>query len=165
MSRQPIVVQLKVGKGLTVEVAKDRWRKVYYEMTMDIEAENMNDVEAARLKAEGFIDGWISKHTGVAKPAGPPAPSDIPQLDIAEIDALPWLAKDKKPAGRGWGWIFGDTKGFIERHEEKDRRLVSQLGSAIRHCQNKLQLGDMIYSYSKDSKFINRKPAQRQSAR
>lgn len=162
-----IPVRLIVGKGTSVEVAKDRWRKVYYQLEIDMTFDKIEEVTAYKDKVENVIDGWISKHTGKASSYPQPIPaSEIPQLDLAEVDALPWKGKNGVDRQKGgWGWIFSDVKEVLEKHEPEQRRLVSELGRAIRGSKNHLQLGDMIYSYGKDTKFMNRHPIKRESAR
>lgn len=162
----PVKVKLTVGKGLSLEVSKDRWRKVNYKLELELEVQTIEQVEVWKEKAEATIDKWIGKHTGAAKPSPPSVvPGGIPQLDIAEIQALPWKAKNKELAGKGgWAWLFSDVKEIVEKHDPKDRALVLELCRAIRGSENKLQLGDMIYSYAKNTKFLNRVPAKRDSA-
>lgn len=166
MSGVPIPVRLTVGKGVSKEVSKDFWRKIYYKLEIDIQVENLEDVEKYRAKTEEVIDKWISMHTGQAKTSTFRPANNIPKLDIAEINELPWKGKGDSNAQRGgWGWIFSDVKGVIDRHPEKDRPLIGELGRAIRGSNNNLQLGDMIYCYAKNTDFFNRKPAKKDSAR
>lgn len=170
----PIQVEITVGKKVSSEVDKHTWRTVHYSLTCNMGAENMADVEAQKVEMEKVIDGWLEPHTGRSKVTPfitkddniEKSLSEVPRFDIADIDALPWKQKGGKESRTGsWGWIFSDVKEIIERHEEKDRTLVSELGHTIRKSDNKLQLGDMIYRYGKDTKFIQRVPTKRSSAR
>jgi len=164
LTQKPIIVQLKVGKGLSVQVAEGRWRKVYYGMIVDVQSADLQEVEEANNMAEAVIDKLISKHTGAAKPSSPtPIPlHDIPDLDIAEIQDAGWLTYQKNPCGPGQaGWV----KNPVEFTSWKDPpQVLLRLVKAIHKTPDKrLVLGDMEYYLNK--KFINRSPVKRESAR
>ncbi|TES91743.1 MAG: hypothetical protein E3J87_07170 [Candidatus Cloacimonadota bacterium] len=170
----PIQVEITVGKKVSSEVDKHTWRTVHYQLSCNMGAENLAEVEAQKVEMEKVIDKWLEPHTGKSKVAPfitkednvRESLSEVPRFDIADIESLPWKKKGGELAGKsGWAWTFSDVKEIIEKHEEKDRALISELCHAIRKSENKLQLGDMIYSYGKNTKFLNRVPARRQSAR
>ncbi|MBT0160975.1 hypothetical protein G4O51_13440 [Candidatus Bathyarchaeota archaeon A05DMB-2] len=135
------VERIVVGKGKSVPVAgpDGEWSKVYYQLeAVPTEGE---DVQATRMSLEGILDQWLSVET---KPE-----AEIPKLDLAELDGLPWTTyKTKEPAKEGEaGWIFASTKG------------AEELAKAMQKSEGKLELGTYEYRFSgKDSQFISRKP-------
>jgi len=161
----PVKAKLTVGKGLSIEVAKDRWRKVNYGLELELEIQTIEEVEAWKEKSEATIDGWISRHTGAVAPSPTPlivTPSKIPDLDIREIQDAGWLTYQKNPCNPGQaGWV----KDPIEFTSWKDPpQVLVRLSAAIRKIpEKKLVLGDMEYFLNK--KFINRAPVKRESAR
>lgn len=172
MSEMPVHVDVTVGKKVSNEVAKNRWRTVHYQLTCSMGAKNMEEVNAQKERMEKVIDGWLLPHTGKLTQSAPEVPGapvsldEVPRFDIADIEALPWKKKGGELAGKGgWAWTFSDEEDIIKKHRPEDHALVSELCGAIRGSQNKLQLGDMIYSYAKNTKFLNRTPARRQTAR
>lgn len=82
--------------------------------------------------------------------------AQIPDLDLAEINELPWKAKNKEPAKPGkWGWILSD----VDKHAEEHYALVERLNHAIVRAKGNLELGEYTFSFSgAKSQFINRKP-------
>lgn len=165
-----IQVAVTVGKKVSMEVSKNVWRTVHYELTGNTGAENIADVEKLKAEMEAVIDKWLAVHTGkltrnAAEPDRVPL-SEVPRIDIAQLNELPWLGKGKVDARKGgWGWIYSDIKERIERHEEKDRYIVGELGRAIRMGNGKVVIGDMEYKYGKNTEFFNRYPIKRESAR
>ena len=74
----------------------------------------------------------------------------IPQVDLGELEQLPWVAyKTKEPAAKGQAaWIFTNTKGAEE--------LVKGLRAAADHT---LDLGEYTFQLQgKDLAFISRRP-------
>jgi len=82
--------------------------------------------------------------------------TQIPDLDLAEINELPWQDKNKQPAQPGkWGWIFSEAKSHADEHYA----LVERLSHAIVRAKGNLELGEYTFSFSgAKSQFINRKP-------
>jgi len=145
------IVRLVVAKGKSEPVnPKDPsspWLKRRYELEMEFPGGTTEDtVHETRLRTEMLIDGWFEQ---------PEAPQ-IPTLDIAETDSLPWKKRNKEPAKPGeFGWLFGPgSRGGTEVGAEK-------LVKAIQATKDgKLVLGDMEYSLVKDEAFIQRKPTK-----
>ena len=141
-----------MGKGITVEdKQKNTWSRRYLELEIatpgDFSQENL---QQAFARAENILDFWLSQM----------GPSQIPGLDIADIEALPWRAKGTEPSKAGkWGWILGpESQRGIEPGAEM---LCAALEKAP---DQKLQLGNMEYFFTKNKAFINRKPVKQESA-
>jgi hypothetical protein len=138
------IERIVVGKGKSVprDGPEGEWSKVYYQLEA-VPAES-EDVQAVRMSLEGILDQWLSVE---AKPE-----VEVPKLDLAELDKLPWTAyKTKEPAKEGEaGWIFANTKG------------AEELVKAMQKCEGKLELGAYEYRFSgKDGQFIARKPVKK----
>jgi hypothetical protein len=138
------VERIVVGKGKSVphDGPEGEWSKVYYQLEA-VPAEG-EDVQATRMSLEGILDQWLSVE---AKPE-----AEIPKLDLAELDELPWTTyKTKMPAKEGEaGWIFANTKG------------AEELARAMQKCEGKLELGAYEYRFSgKEKQFITRKPVKK----
>ena len=138
------IERIVVGKGKSVprDGPEGEWSKVYYQLEA-VPAEG-EDVQAVRMSLEGILDHWLSVE---AKPE-----VEVPKLDLAELDKLPWTAyKTKEPAKEGEaGWIFANTKG------------AEELVKAMQKCEGKLELGAYEYRFSgKDGQFIARKPVKK----
>lgn len=142
----------KMGKGITVEDKdKHTWSRRYLELEIETPGDfSQESIQKAFTRAENILDFWLDQM----------GPSQIPGLDIADIDALPWKAKEGQPSQPGhWGWILGpkSAHGITPGADI----LVAALEKA---ADQKLQLGDMEYSFSKNKAFINRKPVKQESA-
>ena len=138
------IERIVVGKGKSVphDGPEGEWSKVYYQVEA-VPAEN-EDVQAVRMGLEGILDQWLSAE---AKPE-----AEIPKIDLAEIDQLPWTTyKTKEPAKEGEaGWIFANTKG------------AEELAKAMQKSEGKLELGAYEYRFSgKEKQFITRKPVKK----
>jgi hypothetical protein len=138
------VERIVVGKGKSVprDGPEGEWSKVYYQLEA-VPAES-EDVQAVRMSLEGILDQWLSVE---AKPE-----VEVPRLDLAELDKLPWTAyKTKEPAKEGEaGWIFANTEG------------AEELVKAMQKCEGKLELGAYEYRFSgKEKQFIARKPVKK----
>jgi hypothetical protein len=108
-----------------------------------VPAEN-EDVQAVKMRLEDILDQWLSVE---AKPE-----VEVPKLDLAELDKLPWTAyKTKEPAKEGEaGWIFANTEG------------AEGLVKVMQKCEGKLELGAYEYRFSgKEKQFIARKPVKK----
>jgi len=97
---------------------------------------------------------------------GPPeivSATGIPRIDLAELDAAPWLTyKTKQPADPGTpAWIYNPA--FFEKVELP--QVIIELQKALNKSDTKsLQLGDMEYFFSGEGKFIGRRPAKKEKA-
>ncbi|MEM2093569.1 MAG: hypothetical protein QXE16_04725 [Candidatus Bathyarchaeia archaeon] len=138
------IERIVVGKGKSVphDGPEGEWSKVYYQLeALPAEGE---DVQTVRMSLEGILDQWLSVEV---KPE-----TEIPKLDLAELDGLPWTAyKTKEPAKEGEaGWIFANTKG------------AEELVKAMQRSEGKLALGLYEYRFSgKEKQFITRKPVKK----
>jgi len=138
------IERIVVGKGKSVphDGPEGEWSKVYYQLEA-VPAES-EDVQAVRMGLEGILDQWLSAE---AKPE-----AEIPKIDLAELDQLPWTTyKTKEPAKEGEaGWIFANTKG------------AEELAKAMQKSEGKLELGAYEYRFSgKETQFITRKPVKK----
>jgi len=138
------IERIVVGKGKSVphDGPEGKWSKVYYQLEA-VPAES-EDVQAVRMSLEGILDQWLSVE--------PKPEAEIPKLDLAELDGLPWTTyKTKEPAKEGEaGWIFANTKG------------AEELAKAMQKSEGKLELGACEYRFSgKEKQFITRKPVKK----
>jgi hypothetical protein len=138
------IERIVVGKGKSVphDGPEGEWSKVYYQLeAMPAEGE---DVQTVRMSLEGILKQWLSVE--------PKPGAEIPKLDLAELDELPWTTyKTKEPAKEGEaGWIFANTKG------------AEELAKAIQKSEGKVELGVYEYGFSgKEKRFISRKPVKK----
>ncbi len=164
----PIQVEITVGKKVSSEVDKHTWRTIHYEIKAITGVEDLAALETQKEKLENIIDKWLAVHTGKLTHSVPEAPegpiplSDIPDIDLGELEDAGWQTYQKnscKPGQAGW------VKNPVEFTSWKDPpQVLLRLVKAIhKTADKKLVLGDMEYFLK--SKFINRKPVKRQSAR
>lgn len=155
------IVGFKMGKGRTVRPGKsEKWERHYIELECTCpERFDHESLQEAFARAENIIDFELDQMQRAPSPED--ISSEIPDLDIAEINALPWKGKAQEPSETGkWGWIYGPSAAMgIEKGAEK-------LAEAIEKAEDhKLQLGNMEYSFSKDKAFINKAPVKQESAK
>ena len=84
-----------------------------------------------------------------------PPEARIPQIDL---EALPWLKRDKTPAKPGeWGWIFGPKSvvGPVEGSQPLIDLLEKHGG--------KVELPPYEISFTKEKAFIQRRPLKQSS--
>jgi hypothetical protein len=89
MGEQPRIVKIKIGKGQTLPSGPEGWIKEYYEIevtTIDTD----KDVQDAKNRAAGFIDGWLTPAPADHKPApaAPPAPTTFPGRSQTEVERI-----------------------------------------------------------------------------
>jgi len=137
----PKITRLVVGRGRTSRPSEqEEWIKEYYELEVDVSDLTTEDsLEKARTSLEQKLISWLSE----------PIVPQIPKLDMAEIEKLPWKRyKDKMPCKPGdSGWVFGNTRGAEE--------LVKAIKASP---QEKLELPPYQFSFSgKEKQFISRK--------
>lgn len=168
----PKIVKLHVEKGLTFQVDDKTWSKSAYRLEADLsDGPSPDELEKLRLDLSFKIDDWLGqeKHIPQSKPLQPEevVRSDIPQLDLAELDECPWQTYKKQPAKPGQvAWIKNPT--FWEHFDATP--VLWELVKAVEGAKDqKLVLGDMEYNFGgKDDmkdRFINRKPVKTESAR
>lgn len=149
------VVEFRMGKGRTSKPeGVEEWNRKYLEVTIRLpEQYTEEDFHVALTRAEYEIDQWLE-----APEAG------IPELDIAEINSLPWISYQTKQACTKpdqAGWIFSAAT----RHTVQQQPVVGELREAIGKApKGKLQLGNVLYSFSgpedNPKLFISRKPVK-----
>lgn len=97
------IERIVVGKGKSVplDVPEGEWSKVYYQL--EAVPAQIEDVQAVKVCLEGILDRWLSVE--------PRPEAEIPKLDLAKLDELPWTTyktKELAKAGEA-GWIFANT--------------------------------------------------------
>jgi hypothetical protein len=160
-------------KVTTFEVAKGtnvNGRQVSYRLVIDTSDLDPKDMPGVRLGAESMIDGWLAEFAP-SHPVQMPQPATMPQApngktdfpDIADIEALPWKARDKSPAAKGaWGWMLSDPRKNPENCFETVRKLMA----GLEQNPKGIDIGEYVLVLKGDKKqFINREPKKQESAR
>jgi hypothetical protein len=137
------IERILVGRGRSVPTdgPEGEWLKTFYQVEAVLD--EGDDPKAVRLRLERMLNRWLS---GEAEPE-----AEIPKLDLAELDELPWTTyKTKERAKEGEaGWIFANTEG------------AEELVKAIQRSEGKLELGPYEYRFSgKERQFITRRPVK-----
>jgi len=138
----PRITKLTVGRGRTSRPSdQEEWIKEYYELEVDVSDVTSTDgVEKVRIDLEQHLMAWLSE----------PTLPHIPNLDMAQIEQLPWKTyKDKMPCTPGEaGWIFTNTEGAEE--------LVKAIKGS---SKEKLDTPQYQFTFSgKEKQFIGRRP-------
>jgi len=137
------IVEFKVGKGKTPN-GPLKTLELTVRLPEQLTEEGLHE---AMIRAEALIDQWLEVETPI-----------IPQLDIGEIQSLPWISyRAKAPCTKHdeSGWIFTDVNKHIPEKQSIVRELILALEKADKH---KLELGMMIYTFSgKENQFISRR--------
>jgi hypothetical protein len=142
-----------MGKGKTEKIpdAEYEFTRKYLELEVELPQQTTDeDFQKALMHAEYLLDSWLEAPEVEA--------AKIPQLDTAELDALPWKTRNREPAKSGeFAWLFGPkSKAGTEKGAEK-------LVEAIKASKDgKLVIGDMEYTLVKDEAFIQRKPVKKE---
>jgi len=115
--------------------------KEYYELEADVTDITAEDgLEKARVGLEQKLIGWLSE----------PAAPQLPKLNMAEIEKLPWKDYQRKQPCRPGdpGWIFTNVEG------------AQELASLIKASpKEKLVLPPYQFSFSgQENQFISRRP-------
>ena len=149
------VTKLTVTLGNTVQHGDKEWTKQSYGLELDVNSNDVNIVERARLEAEQIVNSWLRE---------PPVTHvDVPDIDIAELDKCPWTTyQDKQPAKPGQAaWVRNPGLTNWKDAPAVLFTLVNALNMASDH---KLVLGEMEYAFSgKDDvkdHFVSRKPVK-----
>jgi len=138
----PKITKLTVGRGRTSRPSnQEEWLKEYYELEADVTDITAEDgLEKARVSLEQKLIGWLSE----------PAAPQLPKLNMAEIEKLPWKDYQKKQPCRPGdpGWIFTNVEG------------AQELASLIKASpKEKLVLPPYQFSFSgQENQFISRRP-------
>lgn len=139
-----------IGKGKTTKPHADaeEWNKKYLEVTMRLPENSTEEtLQEALVKAEQIIDNFL----------GQVDVSSIPDLDIAEINDLPWRTFQK---GSQPGSAKPNTAGWIFRNDQTPG--THDLAGAIEKAGGSLELGEWAYKFSgKDDALINRSRKKR----
>lgn len=148
--------KIVVGKGKSVPVGgpDGEWLKVFYEIHATLD--EGEDPAAARLGIEQMLDQWLQGELAGLEAA-------IPKLDLAELDASPWLSyKTKEPAAPSKpAWM----KNPVYFTQFEPPQVVFELVKALKRTPDeKLVLGDCEYSFSgkgdMEDHFISRRPVK-----
>jgi hypothetical protein len=137
----PRITRLTVGRGRTSRPSdQEEWIREYFEVEADVsDLTTEESLDQARMSLERKLMSWLSE---------PTAPQ-IPKLDMAELERLPWKTyKDKQPCEPGdSGWILTNTEGAEE--------LVKAIKAAPKE---KLDLPPYQFTFSgKEKQFISRR--------
>jgi len=147
------IERFTIGKGTTRKVSEMEYDRKFLQLEIRLPEQFTEEgFHEALMRAEYLIDSFL----------GQPSVPQIPQLDIAEVQSLPWVSyQTKQPCTKPdeSGWVFRDSS----RHTEEKQKTISELASAIEKApKNKLELGDTVYTFSgpkEDAKlFISRRP-------
>ena len=114
------------------------WTKIWCQLEAELGPDE--NPEEAKDYLERMIGEWLEAPTAEA----------VPTIDI---EALPWMKRDKSPAKPGeWGWILGpkSTAGPPKGAEPLIMLLDKEGG--------KVELPPYEFTYSKDKAFIQRRP-------
>lgn len=163
---------LTVGKSATVQISEYEWKKVRYELQINVTgAQNKDDLDHVRDLAEKMIDAWINKQN-----KWQPSPeateqahklAGIPDLDESELLTLPfWVGK--RQGGHAAGEFEGGWLGRDPRYlkDSVHKQLLARLDEAIRKSKGTFEFGRFKYSYSgARQQYITRKPVKEESAR
>lgn len=173
----PKVEKLYVERGVSVEVAEGLWRRQAYGITVDVS----EDIEGFHQDAinkfcdqvkddlDKKIDEWLTvgtvhKHAEEVPKELRSELNNIPKIDPAELDDLPWNSYAKGPGQ----WI----KNPVEFRDADASQPVMELVKALKKVENdKLTVGAWDYKFSgKDKKtgeakplFICRFPAKKEA--
>lgn len=146
------IASFRIGKGRTVRPSEgEEWVRKYIELEIVLpEQSTEKGFREALLRAEQLIDSWLEAAEAEA--------SKTPQLDVSELNALPWKNPKREPAKPGeFAWLFGPgSQSGTEKGAEK-------LVEAIKNAGGKLVLGDMEYTLVKNEAFIQRKPVKKEA--
>lgn len=137
----PKITKLTVGRGRTSRPSEqEEWVKEYYELEADVTDLTTEDgLEKVRVSLEQKLISWLSE---LVTP-------QIPQLDMAKVEQLPWKTYDKKaPCHPGEpGWVFTNHEGAQE--------LVKLIKASPKE---KLELPPYQFTFSgREKQFISRK--------
>lgn len=153
-AKAPESLHFKVSKvtvvlAKTMQKGEKEWTKQSYGLEVEVGSDTVDIVQRARIEAEQLVESWLSE------PMMPAA--EIPQIDIAELDALDWT-RYKKPQQKATpeepAWI----KNPVEFTSWKNPpQALLQLVKALKRAPNeKLVLGNWEYGFSGENKFVSR---------
>lgn len=100
----------------------------------------------------------LEKHLGNGEPV------EIPNLDIAVIQELPWKVKGNKPAKQhGFGYMFCNNDRDLKPEQQE---IVDSLYSAISTAKdNQVDLGAFIFKFGgENNALLNRIPKKGQES-
>lgn len=137
----PKITKLIVGRGRTSRPSEqEEWLREYYELEADVADLTTEDgLEKTRVSLEQKLIVWLSE----------PVAPQLPKLNMAEIEKLPWKDYQKKEPCKpgGSGWIFANVEGAQE--------LVKLIKASPKE---KLELPPYQFTFSgKEKQFISRK--------
>ena len=137
--------KMVVGKGMTTSRPgpPEVWVKKYYEVEIEC-PENYEEelLQSTRIRAEEMLDSWLKEDEK----------AEIPNLDLAEIDNLPWRTFEK---GSAPGSAKPDKPGWIFRNS--DTPPTGDLVRALERFPLGLELGEWTIKFGgKDNTLIQR---------
>lgn len=148
------VKKLTVARGASVSHDDESWDRVFYSVEAEVDEAELQVVKA---ELQGTINAWIVD--ALAHPLIPVSKGEaegIPQLDLAELEELPWTSfQTKQPAKPGEaGWIFANAEG------------AEELVKALEAKDGKLELADYVFRFSGDQRqFVSRSPKAKKNAK
>jgi len=147
--------RLVVEKGITAKVGEDYVKSTFtLEVDLSVLEQKSEVVEDAKKRVENLIDKWLDEEKAAASLRKEVA--TVPEIDVGDIDSLPWKNFKKEPCRLG-------EAGWVMRSHEGAAKLSEALEKAPDH---KLQIGELEYCFSGDrDQFINRKPVKREKAK
>ena len=147
-----------IGKGITTSRPgpPEVWVKKYYEVEIECQYcptstdalahEQEEMLQSTRIRAEEMLDSWLKE----------PEKAEIPHLDIADIDNLPWRTFEK---GSAPGSARPDKPGWIFRNEPSGP-VADDLVKALEKMKPAglaLDLGEWFIKFGgKDNSLIQR---------
>ena len=143
------VKKLTVARGASVSHDDESWDRVFYSIEAEVDE---TELQVVKAELQGMINAWIVD--ALAHPLVPVSKTEadqIPQIDLAELEELPWTSfQTKQPAKPGEaGWIFSNTKG------------AEEMVKALEAKDGKLELAEYIFRFSgPENRFISRSPVK-----
>ncbi len=141
--------ELTVHRSITLKKG-DGYEKTDFTLTVDLSAlaEQRSDVvEDAKNRVLDLLDKWTDEVKGTSDVQE--SVKNIPKMDLAKIDSLPWKTFQKEPAKP-------DETAWVFRNHESAKELSAVIEKS---GKDGLTIGNMNYTFSGDQQqFINRKP-------
>jgi hypothetical protein len=141
--------ELTIHRSITLKKGDD-YEKTDFTLTVDLSAlaEQRSDVvEDAKNRVLDLLDKWTDEVKGTSDVQE--SVKNIPKLDLAKINSLPWKTYQKEIAKP-------DEAAWVYRNHESAKELSAAIEKA---GKDGLTIGNMNYTFSGDQQqFLNRKP-------
>jgi hypothetical protein len=148
--------ELTIHRSITLKKGDD-YEKTDFTLTVDLSAlaEQRSDVvEDAKNRVLDLLDKWTDEVKGTSDVQE--SVKNIPKVDLAKTDSLPWKTFQKEPAKP-------DETAWVFRNHESAKELSAAIEKA---GKDGLTIGNMNYTFSgNQQQFINRKPLEHKGAR